>query len=86
MKSKALLALILSGGVIMAACNADKDAAPANIEKSQPETVDLQAEMDAYQAFAMEQMDHFLIETEKVVATVKIEAIDERKKFTQVLH
>lgn len=63
----------------MSACNADKDAAPANIEKSQPETVDLQTEMDAYQAFAMEQMDHFLIETEKFGTAVKNGDIDKAK-------
>ncbi|MBO0602366.1 EfeM/EfeO family lipoprotein [Sporosarcina sp. E16_3] len=81
MKSKALLALILSGGVIMAACNADKDAAPANSDKTQPETVDLQTEMEAYQAFAMEQMDHFLIETEKFVIAVKNGDIDKAKEI-----
>ena len=79
MKSKALLALILSGGIIMAACNADKDATPANTENTKPETVDLQTEMDAYQAFAKGQMDNFLIETEKFVIAVKNGDIDKAK-------
>ncbi len=65
----------------MAACNADKDAAPANTDKTQPETVDLQTEMEAYQAFAMEQMDHFLIETEKFVIAVKNGDIDKAKEI-----
>ena len=63
----------------MSACNADKDAAPANTDKTQPKTADLQTEMEAYQAFAMEQMDHFLIETEKFVIAVKNGDIDEAK-------
>lgn len=63
----------------MAACNNDKDVATDKTEETQSETVELQDEMDAYQSFAIEQMDQFLIETEKFVMAVKNGEIEEAK-------
>ena len=43
------------------------------------ETVDLQKEVDTYKEFAIDQMDQFVIETEKFVEAVKAGNIEEAK-------
>ncbi|MDW0109494.1 iron uptake system protein EfeO [Sporosarcina aquimarina] len=78
MKSHALLTSMLATGLILSGCGADKTAT----EKESAEAVaptDLQQETDAYKEFAKEQMDQFVVETEKFVNAVKEGKIDEAK-------
>jgi len=71
-KFKMAPAAILAASLFLAGCGSDEEpAATANSEQSaassQTAAVDLKAETDQYKAFALEQMDSFVVETEKFV-------------------
>lgn len=70
MKAKSLLSILVAGGILMAGCNSSEEAEKeTSVETTQTEKqeVDLTKELAAYQSFALEQMDQFLIETENFV-------------------
>ncbi len=76
MKNKSFLSVLVAGGIMMAGCgNTDevkKEEEKPATEQAQPAAeVDLSAELTAYQQFALEQMDQFLIETENFVKLFK---------------
>ncbi|MGE7622256.1 iron uptake system protein EfeO [Viridibacillus sp. NPDC096237] len=84
MKSKSLLAILLAGSVIVTGCNSSDEE--STVKKSSTEAttkdteaIDLQAEVDAYKEFALDQMDQFTTETEKFVAAVKAGNIEKAK-------
>lgn len=89
MKKTPLISALLVSGMILAGCNSDKEAKPKTEDKPATEqkaeetpaveAVDLSAETEAYKAFALEQMDHFLEETEKFVTAFKAGNKDEAK-------
>lgn len=88
MKYKSLTAIFVASSILMAACSSDETTskasetteAPATEQaKIAPEAAPLQAELDAYKTFASEQMDSFLIETEKFVNAFKAGNMDEAK-------
>lgn len=85
MKIKSLSAVFVAGALLMTACGneeASKETeANSNATDQVEESVDLQAELDAYEAFAFEQMDSFLIETEKFVNAFKTGNIEEAKSL-----
>ena len=84
MKHKSLLSVLVAGGILLTGCgdseNADQDTASI-IEQDEQSTdqVDLSAELSAYQEFALEQMDQFLIETENFVNLFKAGDIEGAK-------
>ncbi|EON70513.1 iron uptake system protein EfeO [Lysinibacillus sphaericus] len=76
MKNKSFLSVLVAGGIMMAGCGntdeAKKEEEKPATEQAQPAAeVDLSAELTAYQQFALEQMDQFLIETENFVKLFK---------------
>ncbi|MFJ7920921.1 iron uptake system protein EfeO [Lysinibacillus fusiformis] len=84
MKNKSLLSVLVAGGILMAGCGNTEDTK----KEDKPETeqtdkvaqdVDLSSELSAYQQFALEQMDQFLLETEKFVNLVKAGDIEGAK-------
>ena len=88
MKKTPIYSALLLGALLLAGCGDDeattKDNSGAQVETSQSEqtaTVDLTAEIESYQAFALEQMDQFLIETEAFVEAFKAGDIEAAKKL-----
>jgi len=83
MKSKSLLAILLAGSVIVTGCNnSDEESSVKNSATEatkDTKVIDLQAEIDAYKEFALDQMDQFTTETEKFVTAVKAGDIDKAK-------
>ncbi|MFJ7666845.1 iron uptake system protein EfeO [Lysinibacillus sp. NPDC097195] len=83
MKNKSLLSVLVAGGILMAGCgNADevkKEDKPATEQTAQTPAVDLTSELAAYQQFALEQMDQFLLSTEKFVNLFKAGDIEGAK-------
>lgn len=84
MKNKSLLSVLVAGGILMAGCGNTEETK----KEDKPETeqtdkaaqeVDLSSELSAYQQFALEQMDQFLLETEKFVNLVKAGDIEGAK-------
>ena len=69
MKSKGLTSIIVTAGILLAGCT-EKEAKPSS-NTTETAAVDLTAETDAYQQFALEQMDQFVLETQKFVTAVK---------------
>ncbi|MFY2308331.1 iron uptake system protein EfeO [Lysinibacillus fusiformis] len=84
MKNKSLLSVLVAGGILMAGCGNTEDTKKEDkpeIEQTDKATqeVDLSSELSAYQQFALEQMDQFLLETEKFVNLVKAGDIEGAK-------
>ncbi|MGE7090507.1 iron uptake system protein EfeO [Lysinibacillus sp. NPDC048646] len=83
MKNKSLLSVLVAGGIIMTGCGntdeAKKEDKLATEEVQPAAEVDLTAELTAYQQFALEQMDQFLMETEKFVNLFKAGDIEGAK-------
>ncbi len=84
MKNKSLLSVLVAGGILMAGCGnteeVKKEDKPATEQAEQAtQEVDLTAELSAYQQFALEQMDQFLLETEKFVNLFKAGDIEGAK-------
>lgn len=82
MKKTSLLSVLVAGGILMAGCgNTDeaKKEEPATEQAEKATKVDLSSELAAYQTFALEQMDQFLVETEKFVEAFKAGKIEEAK-------
>ncbi len=84
MKYKALLSVVVAGGLLMAGCGnkeeVKKEDKPATEQADQKtQGVDLSSELSAYQQFALEQMDQFLLETEKFVNLFKADDIEGAK-------
>lgn len=84
MKKTSLLSVLVAGGIIMAGCGntdeAKKEEKPQTEQAGTvKEEVDLSAELSAYQKFALEQMDQFLLETEKFVNLFKAGDIEGAK-------
>lgn len=84
MKKTSLLSVLVAGGILMTGCGntdeAKKDDKPATEQAEKAIKVDLSAELAAYQTFALEQMDQFLVETEKFVEAFKAGKIEEAKE------
>lgn len=84
MKNKSLLSVLVAGGILMAGCGNTEDTKKEDkpeteqIDKAAQE-VDLSSELSDYQQFALEQMDQFLLETEKFVNLVKAGDIEGAK-------
>lgn len=89
MNYKSLTALFVASSILMAACSSEEATKkPSDTETSAVEQADkisdaaaLQAELDAYKLFASEQMDSFLIETEKFVNAFKAGNIEAAKSL-----
>ncbi|MGE7113047.1 iron uptake system protein EfeO [Lysinibacillus sp. NPDC047702] len=84
MKKTSLLSVLVAGGIIMTGCgNTDEAKKEEKPQTEQADTVkeevDLSAELSAYQKFALEQMDQFLLETEKFVNLFKAGDIEGAK-------
>ncbi|WP_445480231.1 iron uptake system protein EfeO [Lysinibacillus irui] len=84
MKNKSLLSVLVAGGILMAGCGnteeVKKEDKPATEQAEQAtQEVDLTGELSAYQQFALEQMDQFLLETEKFVNLFKAGDIEGAK-------
>ncbi|MDW0115294.1 iron uptake system protein EfeO [Sporosarcina saromensis] len=78
MKTKSLISVLLAGGMLMAGCtNSDTNTTV----KQETTSIDLQQELDAYKDFALEQMDQFVIETEKFVTAVKNGEVEKAKSI-----
>lgn len=78
MKKTAMLSTLLAVGIILSSCNTienDTSAPQENADSS----IGLQEETDAYKQFALEQMDQFVMETEKFVTAVKNGELEETK-------
>jgi len=71
MKFKSIMsATVLTGTLLLTGCGEDNTSSSKTTAESVATDftkVDLQSEVDAYKAFALEQMDSFLLETEKFV-------------------
>lgn len=76
MKKIALLATSLVLSAALAGCG-EQEASPQ--PQTAAETIDLQTEVNAYKEFAIEQMNQFVVETEKFVEAVKSGDIEEAK-------
>lgn len=90
MNYKSLTALFVASSILMAACSSEEATKKPSdtTETSAVEQADkisdaaaLQAELDAYKLFASEQMDSFLIETEKFVNAFKAGNIEAAKSL-----
>lgn len=84
MNRGSLLSVLVAGGILLTGCGnteeVKKDDKPATKEyESVAQEVDLSKELSAYQQFALEQMDQFLLETEKFVNSFKAGDIDGAK-------
>ncbi|WP_342534389.1 iron uptake system protein EfeO [Lysinibacillus sp. FSL K6-0057] len=84
MKNKSFLSVLVAGGILMAGCGnteeVKKEDKPATEQAEQAtQEVDLSAELSAYQQFALEQMDQFLLDTEKFVNLFKAGDIEGAK-------
>jgi len=83
MKKTSLLSVLVAGGILMTGCGntdeAKKEDKPATEQAEKATKVDLSTELTAYQTFALEQMDQFLIETEKFVNAFKSGDIEKAK-------
>lgn len=82
MKAKSLVSILVAGGILMAGCNSSEESEKeTSVETTQPEKqeVNLTNELAAYQSFALEQMDQFLIETENFVNLFKAGDIEGAK-------
>ena len=84
MKNKSLLSVLVAGGILMAGCGnteeVKKEDKPTTEQAEQAtQEVGLTGELSAYQQFALEQMDQFLLETEKFVNLFKAGDIEGAK-------
>ncbi|MFJ6208485.1 iron uptake system protein EfeO [Lysinibacillus sp. NPDC092081] len=83
MKKTSLLSVLVAGGILMTGCGntdeAKKEDKPATEQAEKATKVDLSTELAAYQQFALEQMDQFLIATEKFVNEFKAGNIEGAK-------
>ena len=79
MNKTLVTAFALTTGILLSGCG----TAEESTEKapSATEEVDLTAETDAYKEFALEQMDEFVMDTEKFVTAVKAGDIEGAKKI-----
>lgn len=88
-KPSIVSAAVLSSAILLTACTSEEESAPKTNEQEQTsekssaesKTVNLQAEVDTYKAFALEQMDSFLLETEKFVNAFLAGDIETAKKL-----
>jgi iron uptake system component EfeO len=83
--NKTLLAVATAGSLLLAACG-DEETTKTNTSTegtaSSTETAEelaLQSELDAYEAFATEQMEQFVVETENFVSLIKAGDIEGAK-------
>lgn len=76
MKKSAILLSFLLISTSLAGCAEKEEAAKTT---AAAETIDLQNEVDAYKEFAIEQIDQFVVETEKFVESVKAGDIEAAK-------
>lgn len=82
---KGLVTVLMTGAMLLTACandTAEKEKASSEgteVAVSGEQTPDLSNELNAYQTFAVEQMDHFLTETEKFVDLFKTGKLEEAK-------
>ncbi|KOS64252.1 EfeM/EfeO family lipoprotein [Lysinibacillus agricola] len=83
MKKTSFLSVLVAGSILMTGCGdteeSKKEDKPATEQAEQDTKVDLSAELAAYQQFALEQMDQFLIATEKFVNLFKAGDIEGAK-------
>ncbi|WP_419961728.1 iron uptake system protein EfeO [Psychrobacillus sp. BM2] len=83
MKYKSLLSVLVAGGIIMAGCGnseeAKKEGKTSTEQAELAKEADLSTELSAYKQFALEQMDQFLLETEKFVKLFKAGDIEGAK-------
>ncbi|MFJ8513631.1 iron uptake system protein EfeO [Lysinibacillus xylanilyticus] len=83
MKKTSLLSVLVAGGILMTGCGntdeAKKEDKPATEQAEKTTKVDLSAELTAYQKFALEQMDQFLIKTTDFVNAFKAGDIEKAK-------
>ncbi|WP_301109727.1 iron uptake system protein EfeO [Sporosarcina sp.] len=83
MNYRILGAFALTTGILLSACGTDTNetsTAPAPSD-TPSESPDLTAETEAYKAFALDQMDDFVLDTEKFVNAVNAGNIEEAKEI-----
>ncbi|ARF16899.1 iron uptake system protein EfeO [Sporosarcina ureae] len=79
MKKTLVTAFALTTGILLSGCGTAEES--TETEPAATVEVDLTAETDAYKEFALEQMDEFVMDTEKFVAAVKAGNIKEAKEI-----
>lgn len=84
MKKRTLLSVLVVSGILVAGCGnteeVKKDDKPSTEQtESAAKEVNLTAELSSYQQFALDQMDQFLLETEKLVNLFKAGDIEGAK-------
>ncbi|GEL05767.1 EfeM/EfeO family lipoprotein [Rummeliibacillus sp. G93] len=87
MKATPFAAVLLAGSILMTGCNNSDDTKTSSAAKKEETTTsstNLQKEVDAYKKFALGQMDHFIVETDKFVKAVKAGDIKKAKEIYPV--
>ncbi|MEK4229853.1 iron uptake system protein EfeO [Solibacillus sp. FSL H8-0538] len=82
MKFNSLTAILLAGSIVMSGCGSDEKATEKTdvvVEQDEVAAVDLSPQLTAYGDFALEQMDSFLLETQRFVEAFKAGNIEEAK-------
>lgn len=83
MKKHSIYSALMLGGLLLAGCGdqeaTEKEETTQTEQATEAKTVDLTQELNNYQQFALEQMDQFLIETEKFVTLFKAGDIEGAK-------
>jgi len=79
MKFSLLSTTVLAGSLLLAACNGTEESSSTPQETKA--SINLQAEVDAYKTFALDQMDSFLLETEKFVQAFLAGDIEKAKQL-----
>lgn len=73
---KIIASLMIGSSLLLGACTGDDEVQNSNTQES---STDFTVELDTYQAFAVDQMDNFLLETEKFVTLFKEGKLEEAK-------
>lgn len=79
MKKKTFFLSLITMSTLLAACGTNNEEADTAEAPAAEEKIDLQTESDTYKQFAGDQMDQFLIETEKFVEAVKKGEVEKAK-------
>ncbi|WP_340392290.1 iron uptake system protein EfeO [Macrococcoides caseolyticum] len=82
MKQSALLTSFIAGSLLLTACgNESSSDKKENKTEQTKQTVDLSKETEAYKAFTVDQIDHFVKDTEKFVNAFKAGDIAKAKEI-----
>lgn len=81
MKTKAWLTIVMAGGILAGCGNTETQTEEPHQAVEETDTVDLQAEVDNYKQFALDQLDQFVLETEKFVNAVNAGDVEKAKEI-----